>query len=86
MMMMRRSVIYFYGFTAVMPLPPWPLLLLLAKCGSSQLFLGCRGLPGVQGCDWWTSHSVAISMYTFEICMQPGVRKMALAAYKHDAS
>ena len=35
---------------------------------ASQLFLGCRGLPGVQGLDWWTSHSVAISMYTFEIC------------------
>ena len=35
----------------------------------SQLFLGCQGLPGVQGCDWWTSHSVAISMYTLEICV-----------------
>ena len=72
-----------FTFTAVMPLPPWPLLLLLllAKCGSSELFLGCRGLPGVQGCDWWTSHSVAISMYTFEIC-DPGAGVCACACVR----
>ena len=62
----RRSVIYFYRRNALAAVAA-------AAAGQVRLEpaifrLPC--LPGVQGCDWWTSHSVAISMYTFEICIR----------------